>query len=229
MTPSTTRQGGNFNLPNARSVDESIAGSLQTIRPLPEEAMLFRRTDKPAETVTPAPAEVSGKGRPTPTRKEAEAAARERARAGMDKKAAQKLLRDKRAESNRKMREGMKAGDEKYLPARDQGPVRRFVRDWVDARISVAEFLLPLLVIIMLLQASGSTRMQSASSGLWAATILLLLVDTVYIRFRLHRALKARFPEENLKGTTFYALVRILQLRFMRLPKPNVRLGGKPR
>ena len=55
--------------------------------------------------------ENTGKGRPTPTRKEAEAAARERARAGMDKKAAQKLLREKRAESNRKMREGMKTMD----------------------------------------------------------------------------------------------------------------------
>lgn len=190
---------------------------------------MFRRTEKTADTApTPEPA-AEGKGRPTPTRKEAEAAARERARAGMDKKSAQKLLREKRAESNRKMREGMKAGDEKYLPARDQGPVRRYVRDWVDARISVAEFLLPLLVLIMILQASGSKQAQSLSSGLWLATILLLLVDTMWFRFRLRRDLKARFPDEDFKGTTFYALVRMLQLRFMRLPKPNVKVGGKPR
>jgi hypothetical protein len=189
---------------------------------------LFRRTEKTADTVpSPEPA-TGGKGRPTPTRKEAEAAARERARAGMDKKAAQKLLREKRADSNRRMREGMKAGEEKFLPARDQGPVRRYVRDWVDSRISVAEFLLPLLVLIMILQAAGS-KMQSFSNGLWLATIMLLLVDTIWIRFRLRRDLKARFPEENLRGTTFYAFVRMLQLRFMRLPKPNVKVGGKPR
>jgi hypothetical protein len=187
---------------------------------------LFRRTEKTADTA-PAPA-AGGKGRPTPTRKEAEAAARERARAGVDKKAAQKLLREKRAESNRKMRAGMKAGDEKFLPARDQGPVRRYVRDWVDARISVAEFLLPLLVLIMILQASGSTQMRSFSNGLWLATILVLLVDTMWIRFRLRRDLKARFPDENLKGATFYAFVRMLQLRFMRLPKPSVKIGQKP-
>ena len=42
-----------------------------------------------------------GKGRPTPSRKEAEAAARERARAGMDKKAAAKLLREKRGHGRR--------------------------------------------------------------------------------------------------------------------------------
>jgi len=188
---------------------------------------LFRRTEKHAGTAVPDESDkVGGKGRPTPSRKEAQAAARERARAGMDKKAAQKLLRDKRAESNRRMREGMKAGDEKFLPARDQGPVRRFVRDWVDARISVAEFLLPLLILIMVLQGVG---MQEFSSGLWAATLLLLLVDTFWIRFRMTRDLRARFPDENLKGTTFYAFVRILQLRFMRLPKPNVKIGGAPR
>jgi hypothetical protein len=190
---------------------------------------LFRRTEKPSETVPATNGEVAGKGRPTPTRKEAEAAARERARAGMDKKTAQKVLREKRAESNRQMRAGMKAGEEKFLPARDQGPVRRFVRDWVDARLSVAEFLLPLLVGIMVLQASGSTALQAFSSSLWAATILLLAVDTIWIRTRLRRALKERFPDEDLKGTTFYALVRMLQLRFMRLPKPNVRIGGKPK
>ncbi|MGY2874507.1 hypothetical protein ACVW00_001697 [Marmoricola sp. URHA0025 HA25] len=190
---------------------------------------MFRRTEKPVETLPPTHAEGSGKGRPTPSRKEAEAAARERARAGGDKKAAQKLLRERRGESNRRMREGMKAGDEKYLPARDQGPVRRFVRDWVDSRLSVAEFLLPLLLLIMGLQAAGSSKLQSLSSSLWAVTIVLLAVDTLWIRFRLRRVLRARFPDENLKGTTFYALVRMLQLRFMRLPKPHVRLGGKPR
>jgi hypothetical protein len=192
---------------------------------------LFRRTEKPAEEA-PATATAgapTGKGRPTPTRKEAEAAARERARAGRDKKAAQKMLRQKRTEQNRKMREGLRSGEERYLPARDQGPVRRFVRDWVDARVSVAEFLLPLLILIMVLQASGSDRLVQFSSGLWATTILLLVVDTLWIRLRLHRALRARFPDESLKGTTFYAVTRMLQLRFMRLPKPNVKIGGAPR
>ncbi|WP_246004856.1 DUF3043 domain-containing protein [Nocardioides marmorisolisilvae] len=171
----------------------------------------------------------SGKGRPTPSRKEAEAAASERARAGMDKKAAQKLLREKRTESNRKMREGMKAGDERYLPARDQGPVKRFVRDYVDSRITFAEFLLPVLILIMVGSAAktGST-VAAVTSYIWSASILLLLVDTLLLRFRLRRALKAKFPDENLRGTTFYAFVRMLQLRFMRLPKPKVKLGGKP-
>jgi len=191
---------------------------------------LFRRTEKPAATTTAdEDPNAGGKGRPTPSRKEAEAAARERARAGMDKKAAQKLLREKRTESNRRMREGLKSGEERFLPARDQGPVRRYVRNWVDARISVAEFVLPLLIAIMALQASGNPRLVTFSSGLWSAMILLLVVDILWIRFRLRRDLKAKFPDDDLKGTTFYALLRMLQLRFMRLPKPAVKFGQKPR
>jgi hypothetical protein len=172
--------------------------------------------------------ENAGKGRPTPSRKEAEAAARERARAGMDKKAAAKLLREKRGESNRKMREGMKAGDERFLPVRDQGPVKRFVRDYVDSRLTFAEFLLPVLILIMVGSSISDSSVKNVVSGLWTASIFLLLIDTVLLRFRMRRALKEKFPEENLRGTTFYAFVRMLQVRFMRMPKPKVKLGGKP-
>ena len=106
---------------------------------------MFRRTSKTetAQRPTPPRQGPGAKGRPTPTRKEAEAAARERAKAPMDKKAAQKVLRERRAESNAKMREGMRTGDERYLPDRDKGPVKRFIRNFVDARLSIAEFLLP--------------------------------------------------------------------------------------
>lgn len=192
---------------------------------------MFRRTEKAEDAAASSDttAKAGGKGRPTPTRKEAEAAARERARAGIDKKAAQKLLRERRTADNRKMREGLKAGDERFLPARDQGPVRRFVRDWVDARVSVLEFMLPLLLVILVLQSSGSENLRIFSNYLWTATILMLIVDTLWTRIRLRRALRERFPDESHRGATFYALVRMLQMRFMRLPKPKVKIGGQPR
>jgi hypothetical protein len=191
---------------------------------------LFGRTKKESAATAAAPVKEGGKGRPTPTRKEAEAARRERARAAVDKKAAQRLSRERRTSDQRKMREAMKTGDERYLPARDQGPVKRFVRDWVDSRLSFAEFLLPLLLVIMVLSYSGggdSTR--SFANGLWTATILLTVVDTIWMTFRLKRALRAKFPEEDLRGTTFYAVLRAVQMRWMRMPKAQVGLGGKPR
>ena len=192
---------------------------------------MFRRTDK-AETTQPLPPVDKGpgaKGRPTPSRKEAEAAARERAKGTMDKKAAQKLLRERRADSNSKMRQGMRSGEERYLPTRDKGPVRRFIRNYVDARISVAEFLLPLLLVIMAMQYSGVRDLVRFSTSLWTVTLFLVALDTLWLMFRLKRALRAEFPDESLKGTTFYTLLRALQLRWLRMPKPQVRIGGKPR
>jgi hypothetical protein len=188
---------------------------------------LFRKTKEAPETA-PVVDKPQGKGRPTPSRKEAEAARRERARAGMDKKTAKRVLRDRQAERNRMMREGMKRGDEKYLMPRDQGPVRRYIRDWVDARLSFTEFLLPMLLVIMLLQWSGNDALMSFGNGLWTASIFLILVDLFWMSYRLRRDLRAKFPDESHKGAFFYAVLRSLQLRFMRLPKPRVRIGGKP-
>jgi len=187
---------------------------------------LFRRAKSETPTKTYVVRE-GGKGRPTPTRREAEAAAKARAKTPKSRKEASRVLRERRSEQNAKMREGMKTGDEKYLPARDQGKVRRFVRDRVDSRLCAAEFLLPLLLVIMALQYSGNPSFQRFSNGLWSATILLVVVDTIYLLWRLKREARKRFPDESTKGLSFYAVLRSLQLRFMRLPKSTIKLGQK--
>ena len=192
---------------------------------------MFRRSSK-TETPQTDLLENKGpgaKGRPTPSRKDAEAAAKQRAKAPMDKKAAQKVLRERRAESNAKMREGMRTGDERYLPARDQGPVKRAIRDYIDARLSIAEFLLPLLIVIMVMQYSQSDQLIRIGSSLMSVTILVVAIDTTWLLFRLKRSLRAKFPDESLKGVTFYAIMRVLQLRWLRMPKPQVKIGGAPR
>jgi hypothetical protein len=187
---------------------------------------LFRRT-KSEETTPVAAPKPGGKGRPTPTRKEAEAAARARAKGAADKKAAKQLARERRAQENARMREGMKSGDERFLPARDQGKVRGFVRDRIDARLSAAEFLLPLLVTIMILTYAGNDAMNRFGQSLWLLTILMVSADTLLLVFALKRDLRKRFPDESHKGAAFYGILRAMQLRFLRLPKPRVRLGQK--
>lgn len=187
---------------------------------------MFRRT-KPAESTPVIEPKPGGKGRPTPSRREAEAARKARAKGAANKKEAAKLLRERRMEQNAKMREAMKSGEERYLPARDQGRVRRFIRDRVDSRLSMAEFLLPLLVIIMILTYTGNESLNRFGQSLWMVTILLVTVDTLMLVFRLKRDLKQRFPEESHKGAVFYAILRAMQVRFLRMPKPNVKLGQK--
>jgi len=183
---------------------------------------LFRRTKAPAP-LEETPLHDSGKGRPTPTRKEAEAAAKARALAARDPKARRTYVKDVRAESSKSIREGIKSGDERYLGKRDKGPVRRFVRDFVDTRLNIAEFTIPLMFASLLL--SGSSP--ALGGGILNATVLVVTLDSIWLVFRLKRELKRRFPDESTKGTTFYALTRALQLRFMRIPKSQVKLGQK--
>ena len=72
----------------------------------------------------------------------------------------------------------MKTGDERYLPARDQGPVRRFVRDFVDARFSFVELMMPLLVVTLILGYSGNAHAGDVrATSLLLAMLLLVIVD----------------------------------------------------
>lgn len=187
---------------------------------------MFRRS-KSETTVVPAPepAKVGGKGRPTPTRKEAEAAARARAKVPRTRKEMARAQREARAESSQKVRAAMKAGDERYYLPRDRGPVRRFVRDFVDTRFSIVELMIPLLIVTMVLGYSGSPRLAGIGNTLLFGTLLLVVMDMVFLRFRLRRELARRFPEESHKGTTYYAVTRAMQMKFMRLPKPQVKIG----
>lgn len=193
--------------------------------------LLFRKTKSHNDAATsvedPAP-KPGGKGRPTPSRKEAEAARRERLKAATDKKAAKRQMRQKQAERNRMVREGMKRGDEKFLMPRDQGPVRRYIRDWIDSRVTFVQYILPVLILVMVLIYSGNETLFQFGTGLQTAVIFLAVIDILWMNFRLKRELKAKFPGESLRGTTFYAILRAMQLRFMRIPKPKVKIGEKP-
>ena len=187
---------------------------------------MFKRTKSPAAPSTEqAPAKPGGKGRPTPTRKEAEAAARARNKAPRDRRELARLQREHRGEQSRKIRQGMKSGDERYFLPRDKGRVRRFIRDFVDARFSIVEMVIPLMIVGLLLGYTGQSALVQASSMVLLATVLFVVGDMLLLRFKLRRELKRRFPDEPLKGTTYYALTRAMQMKFMRLPKARVKIG----
>lgn len=172
------------------------------------------------------PTKTGGKGRPTPTRKEAEAATKQRAKTVIDAKGRAK---QQRLNNAGKMRDAMRTGDDRYLPARDQGPVKRLVRDWIDARISVIEFILPLLVIIMVLSYSGNRTMQGYGVGLELAVMILIVIEGGWVVYGCKRAVRKKFPEESTRGLTSYALLRAMNMRFLRMPKTQVSPGGKPK
>lgn len=187
---------------------------------------MFRRTKPESEADEPE-GKPDGKGRPTPTRKEAEAARIARSRAPKTRKEERKRHQQVRAEESRKIRAAMKSGDERYLLPRDQGPMRRFIRDFVDVRLSIVEMLIPLLIISMILGWVGGpgSTLSAASTMILLVTMLFVIMELITLRFRLRKALQKRFPGESYKGTTFYASMRALQMKFMRMPKAQVKVG----
>jgi hypothetical protein len=187
---------------------------------------VFRRTNSEQETPT-VPEKPGGKGRPTPSRKEAEAAARARAKVPRTRKEQMAAQRAARGETSQRMRQAMKTGDERYLPARDRGPVRRFIRDYVDSRFSFIELMVPLLILSMVLGYSGNQTMRNLGNTVLLTTFVVIVFDIVMLRFRLRKELARRFPGESTKGTTLYAAMRSLQMKFLRLPKSQVRIGEK--
>jgi Protein of unknown function (DUF3043) len=187
---------------------------------------LFRRNKPESDAPSASTVEKEGgKGRPTPTRREAEAAARARAKVPRTRKEIAKAQRAARVESSQRVRSAMKSGDERYFLARDKGPVRSFIRDFVDSRFSFVELMIPLLILTMVLGYSGNPTLASMGNTILLGTMLLVVVDLFFMRRRMRRELARRFPSESTKGTTYYAVMRSLQMKFMRLPKPKVKIG----
>jgi hypothetical protein len=167
------------------------------------------------------------KGRPTPKRSEAQNNRRRVTAAPADRKAAAKQAREARRIELAKQREALAGGDERYLPVRDRGPVRKFARDYVDARFKVAEFFLPLAVLILVLSVVPNVALKNLSLLLWLVVIVLIVIDSVVTGIALGRELRRRFPDKNTRGAVAYALMRTLQMRRLRLPKPQVKRGAK--
>ncbi|WP_165985641.1 DUF3043 domain-containing protein [Streptomyces sp. YIM 98790] len=195
---------------------------------------MFRsRSKEPEQTTAPATDEAPArdpqapKGRPTPKRREALAQRKVAVKPPANRKEAARRAREARKAQLAKQREALISGDERYLPYRDRGPVRRFARDFVDARWQLAEWFLPIAVAILIL--SMFPAYDAFALLAWALIIVLIVVDETILGFRLRGALRRRFPDENRKGAVFYAILRTLQMRRLRLPKPQVKRGDAPR
>lgn len=168
-----------------------------------------------------------GKGRPTPTRKEAQAA-KAQPLVGSRDKSALKAQRQKQTEARERARVGMMQGDERYLTVRDKGPQRRFVRDYVDARFSVGEFLIPLMLVVLVMTFLPGIFQVISLAVIWGY-VLLAVLDAILLGFLLKRRLEAKFGAGNVQGGfRWYAAMRAFQFRPLRIPKPQVKRNQYP-
>jgi Flp pilus assembly protein TadB len=174
---------------------------------------------------------IAPKGHATPTRKEREAA-RKRPLVGGKTPEARAMSKDQERAMRERARAGMAAGEEKYLPVRDRGAQKRFIRDHVDARWGFAELTIPILGLFVLigLVLIGLVLPGLANYvnyGLWAL-IVLIVIDVVVLYFSLRRRLREKFGEDRVEKIGLYHATRAIQLRPMRLPKAQVKRGQFP-
>ncbi len=197
---------------------------------------MFGRQQTPApDDSTPAPGDEgvedsrAPKGRPTPSRKEAEAARKQQLKVPKDPKAAKKAARERDRAERTRARAGMMAGDERYLPPRDQGPAKAFTRDFVDSRFTVAEFFIFVAIAVLVLGFVRNPAVQSFVSLAFFAFTAVIAIDTTILLVTLNRRAAKEFPEKSdRRGITLYAVLRALQLRRLRVPPPKVKRGGQP-
>ena len=198
---------------------------------------VFGRKKAP-EKATPSAVAYSerrgAKNRPTPSRREQESA-RRRPLVPKDRKAAAGQSRETARLARAKQRAALLSGEESALPARDRGPVKRYIRDTVDGRWNVGEFMLPVMIVAL---ASFMLPRLIPATAAWAGLMMVGLVyglvavgvvDAVVMWRRTKRQIIARFGEAPPRGSAMYAVMRGFQMRRSRLPRPQIARGAKPR
>jgi hypothetical protein len=199
---------------------------------------LFRR--KPAETEeAPATPEdvvepaVTRRGH-TPSKKELGKTTPKRSQARRvvepppaNRREAARRLREKQRKARAEQREGMRLGKEEYLFPRDKGADRALVRDIVDSRRNVASYVLYSFFILIFVSSPALPPAIRFGANLFFYLLLLAVVlDSMLLVRRVKSILLERFPKEPIrKGTTWYAIMRSLSIRRLRLPAPRVKLG----
>jgi hypothetical protein len=180
---------------------------------------LFRRNSQvaPSEPTTTIESAPTGKkDRPTPTRKEAEAARRQRMNTSLGKKQA-------RAAASRQSRsERMKV-----VSAREAVPEKVLMRDYIDARFNLGEFLLPAVVVILAVTVLGSywPSVTVISTLAMYMFIIGVFVDGYLMWRGFKKVLAARLPKASPKGLLLYGMTRSTQIRRFRSPPPRIKRG----
>jgi hypothetical protein len=183
-------------------------------RPTPKRSTATKRTKGP---VVPAPMTAS--------------AARARRKALSGPKLSRAERRAERTASRARMtdrRERMMAGDEAYLLPRDQGPIRRYVRDIVDSRrISFLGLFMPSAVALLFVM-FAVPQVQFYMSPAMLILMALMGIDGIILGRKVGKLVDAKFPSntESHWKLGIYAAGRATQMRRMRAPRPQVERGS---
>jgi len=122
-------------------------------------------------------------------------------------------------------REAYMRGEESALPARDKGPVRRYVRNYVDSRRNVGEYFLPAVATVLVLSVVHNKFVSLIAILFMYVAMLYTVLSGFFMTRRIRKAVSERFPGEPTKGLGMYGWLRSTQMRRMRAPAPQVKRG----
>lgn len=171
--------------------------------------------DSPPEPST-LPKGPAKKGQRTPTRREAEAARKQRRNPVLSK-----------AEVRARQRRSASADRLRATEARDNTAEKRLLRDFIDSRFSIGEFLVPFMVVMLGVSMLGQAYPQLlvvTTAGLYSY-IILTLVDIIMMWRAFKKVLAERLPGTSAKGLLTFAMGRVIQIRRFRTPKPRIKRG----
>jgi Flp pilus assembly protein TadB len=169
----------------------------------------------------------------TPRRKDAERS-KKNPIIQSDKKLAKKEQKKKLAEIRELRNRALETGDDKYLPLRDKGEVKRATRDYIDSHTSFSEFFMIFACVIIALFFVTINVLHLIAIGSIVIIIMYLFMiivifESILKGIALKKFLHKKFNKDKIpRGTIWYGISRSLQLRGTRLPKPQVKRGDYP-
>jgi Protein of unknown function (DUF3043) len=167
------------------------------------------------------------KGKPTPKRSEAQSNRRQPYQAPADRKAAAKQARQRDRGDRAKQQEALQRGEEWAFPPKDRGPVRALARDVVDSRRGIGEYymLMVVLLIVLLVLPGNSTKV--IADAVVVVLLVVIVVEGYFVGNKVKRLAAERFPGQSTRGVMAYTMMRGVQMRRLRMPKPKVQRGDK--
>jgi hypothetical protein len=167
------------------------------------------------------------KGKATPKRKDAVAATKVNSITSPVTKADRSKNRDALKAARMEARAAYMRGDESAMPPRDRGPVKRFVRDYVDSRRSLGEYFLPLMIFVLVLTLIPSAEIRLVAIIFMYGAMLYSVVYGYFVSKKIKKIVAEKFPGESTKGLGLYGWLRSTQMRRLRAPAPQKKLGDR--
>ncbi len=167
----------------------------------------------------------TSKGRPTRSRKDALAARKTNALAPAVTKEQKKQQRELAKQARAAQRVAYMRGDESALPARDRGPHRRWVRNYIDSRWSIGELFMPIVFAVLIFTMIPNRYIQLMAILAMYLIMLYTFISGFFLTRKIKKEVEARFPNESTRGIGMYGFLRSTQMRRMRAPAPQVKRG----